>query len=356
MKDLNIQTILTIVITTFLVSSILTPFIKDIAIHIGALDKPNKRKIHKKPMPRLGGLAIFFGFLLGYMLFSKQSIIMNAILIGSFIIVLTGVIDDIRPLKPLTKFVGQILSALTIVFYGGIVLSSISAFGINMSFGIFSYPITVFFILAIINSINFIDGLDGLASGISSIFFLTVGIIAVILNRFNGLDVTLSFIMLGSTLGFLLHNFYPAKIFLGDAGSMFLGFMISVISLLGFKNVTVTSFIIPVLILGVPILDTAFAIIRRVIKGEAFYKPDKEHLHHQLLQLHFSHRTTVLIMYFINILFAAASIIYVLKDPILGQIIYVIILTIVLAIVCTTNIISQNNIKDKIINYKNNHK
>lgn len=356
MKDFNIQTIITIVITTFLVSSTLTPFIKDIAIHIGALDKPNKRKVHKKAMPRLGGLAIYFGFILGYMFFSKQSIQMNAILIGSFLIVLTGVIDDIKPLKPSTKFIGQILSALTIAFYGGITLNSVSAFGINISFGIFTYPITIFFILAIINSINFIDGLDGLASGISSIFFLTIGIIAVILNKSNGLDSALSFIMLGSTLGFLLHNFNPAKIFLGDTGSMFLGFMISVISLLGFKNVTLTSFIIPVLILGVPILDTVFAIIRRMIKGEAVYKPDKEHLHHQLLQLKFSHRNTVLIMYLINILFAIASIIYILKDPLLGKIIYVIILAIVLLIVCMTNIISPNNFKDKILNYKNNRK
>ncbi len=357
MRYFSIQLIGSIVLTTFLVSAFLVPFIKDIAEHIGAMDKPGKRKVHIKAMPRLGGLAIFFGFLIGYMLFSKQSIQMNSILIGSFLIVLTGVIDDIKPLKPSMKLAGQILGALVIAFYGGMVLKEIHAFNIYINFGLFTYPLTIFFILAIINAINLVDGLDGLAAGISSIFFLTVGIIAVILGKTNGLDVTLSFIMLGSTLGFLFYNFYPAKIFLGDTGSMFLGFMIAIISLLGFKNITLTSFIIPVLILGVPIMDTLFAIIRRSLKKQSISQPDKEHLHHQLLKMRFSHRNTVLLIYLFTALFASASIIYILKDALLGKIIYTIILLIVLLIVFFTNIISEkNNIKEKIKNYKNNHK
>ncbi len=357
MRQFSILLVLNIVLTTFLISAVLVPFIKDIAIHIGAIDKPNKRKVHKKEMPRLGGLAIFFGFLIGYMFFSKQSIQMNSILIGSFIIVLTGVVDDIKSLKPTTKLAGQIIAALVIVFYGRMIITEINAFDITLNFGVFGFPITVLFILAIINSINLVDGLDGLAAGVSSIFFLTVGIIAIILGKMNGLDVVLSFIMLGSTLGFLVHNFYPAKIFLGDTGSMFLGFIISVISLLGFKNITLTSFIIPILILGVPIMDTIFAIIRRFLKREAISKPDKEHLHHQILKMKYSHRSTVVIMYLINILFAVASVIYILKNPYLGKIMYGIILIIVLIIIFTTSIISEkNNIKNKIINYKNSHK
>ena len=357
MKQFDTHTIFTIVATTFLISALLVPYISDIATYIGALDKPNARKIHKKLMPRLGGLAIYFGFLIGYMLFSKQSIQMNSILIGSFLIILTGVIDDIRPLKAPSKFIGQIAASLIIALYGGITLSEIDAFNIQINFGVFTYPLTVLFIVTIINSINFIDGLDGLAAGVSSIFFITISIIAIILNKLAGLDVVLSLIMLGSTLGFLVYNFHPAKIFLGDTGAMFLGFIISVISLLGFKNITLTSFIIPILILGVPIMDTGFAIIRRYLKGEAIYKPDKEHLHHQLLKMRFSQRATVLIIYFINSLFAAASIVYILKDPKLGKLLYLIILIIVLLIVCTTNIISEkNNIKEKISHLKNNHK
>jgi UDP-GlcNAc:undecaprenyl-phosphate GlcNAc-1-phosphate transferase len=352
MGSVDLKEILTILITTFMFTAVIVPFIRDMALHIGAVDKPNKRKVHKGIMPRLGGLAIFLSFLFGYMLFSKQSIQMNSILIGSFIVVLTGVIDDIKPLKPTTKFVGQLFAALVVAVYGGITLSKISSTYLSINFGLFTYPITIFFILSIINAINFIDGLDGLATGISSIFFLTVGIIAIILNKTNGLDVILSFIMLGATLGFLVHNFYPAKIFLGDTGSMFLGFIISVIALLGFKNITLTSFIIPILILGVPLLDTFFAIVRRFLKGEPISKPDKEHLHHQFLKLNFTHRNTVLLIYFINSLFAAASILYILKDRVLGKIIYIIISIIWLGIIITTDIIGDKKKRKE----KKNHK
>jgi UDP-GlcNAc:undecaprenyl-phosphate GlcNAc-1-phosphate transferase len=199
-----------------------------------------------------------------------------------------------------------------------------------------------------INVVNFIDGLDGLAGGIASIFFLTIGIIAFIMNRLGGLDIALSFVMLGSTLGFLLHNFYPAKIYMGQAGSMFLGFIISIIALLGFKNVTLTSFIVPVLIMAVPILDTAFAILRRLINKQPISQADKQHLHHQLLKMNFSHRTTVLIIYYIDALFAFASIVYVIKDAKLGILLYIILLTIVLWFVITTNIvINRKELKEK---------
>ena len=155
--------------------------------------------------------------------------------------------------------------------------------------------------------------------------------------------------MIGATLGFLVHNFYPAKIFLGNSGSMFLGYMISVISLLGFKNVTITSFIVPILILAIPILDTFFAITRRLIKGESPTKGDKKHLHHQLLQMTSSQVKTVLIIYVINILFSFASIVYVLKNAKLGQIIYIILFILVLWIVLTTDILfDRKTIKDDI--------
>ena len=234
------------VLTTFAFVACFTPIVKKIAIHVGALDIPDARKVHKKPMPRLGGIGIYLGFLLGYMIFGVPSEIMNSVLIGSFIIVLTGAIDDIKPLKASIKFMAQIAAAAIVVFYGQIYMSELTAFGMILDFGIFAYPITMFFILGCINCINLIDGLDGLAAGISSIYYLTIGIIAVMQQKF-GLDCVLTFVMLGSTLGFLVHNFNPASIFMGDSGSMFLGFTISVIALLGFKNVTMTSLIIPLL-------------------------------------------------------------------------------------------------------------
>lgn len=334
--------------TTFLFSLCITPVIKMIAKHVGAMDIPNERKVHKVPMPRLGGLSIFFGFLLGYMLFGEQSIVMNSILIASFVVILIGVFDDIKSLKASVKFIGQLVAACIIVFYGNIILRDVSAFGIYIDFGYFSIPFTIFFILGCINCMNLIDGLDGLAAGISSIYFATVGIIAIMQGKF-GLDFLLTFIMLGSTLGFLVHNFNPATIFMGDSGSMFLGLIISVIALLGFKNVTMTSLIIPLLLLAIPILDTIFAIIRRTLKGEKISTPDKYHIHHQLLKRNLSQRQTVLAIYVINILFAIASIVYVLKDAKLGYIIYGILLAIVLIFILTTDVVyDSSSLRDKI--------
>ena len=223
------ERIFLMVFITFLFVAGIIPYIRKLAFKIGAIDVPRDRHIHKKKMPKLGGLAIFFGFLLGYMIFGTHSSIMNAILIGSFLIILTGVLDDMIELGPLTKLVGQIGAASVIAFYGQILLHDVSAFGFYIDFGILSYPITILFIVACINCINLIDGLDGLSGGISSIYFLTIGIIATMQGKF-GLDFVLAFIMLGSTLGFLVHNFYPATIFAGDSGSMFMGFIISVIA------------------------------------------------------------------------------------------------------------------------------
>lgn len=342
--------ILLIVITTFCFVAIIMPFIKKLAMQIGAVDIPRTRHIHTKPMPKMGGIGIFLGFLLGYMLFSETSVQMNSILIGGFLIILIGLIDDMTELKPSVKFIGQLASACVIVFYGQFLLDNVSAFGIDLHFGILAYPITVFFILGCINCINLIDGLDGLSGGISSIYFLTVGIIATIQGHF-GLDFVLSFVMLGSTLGFLVHNFHPASIFAGDSGSMFMGFIISVIALLGFKNVTMTSLIIPLLILAIPILDTLFAIIRRLLKGESPSKADKFHIHHQLLNRNFSQTSTVLIIYFIDLLFAFASILYVLKDRTLGYIVYGVLTVIVFIFIIKTNVVidkDNNIIIDKI--------
>lgn len=346
MLDLtNYTHILIIIFTCFVFSFLITFYIKKIARHIGAMDIPNKRKVHKVPMPRLGGLGIFLTFLFGYMLFGVQSIQMNAILIGAFIIVITGVIDDISPLGAKTKLLGQTIAALIVIFYGGIILDKITIGGLHLDFGIFAYPLTIIFILGCINIINLIDGLDGLSTGTCAIFYLTIGIIAFIKSSFGGLDVSLTFIMLGASLGFLCHNFYPAKIFSGDSGSMFQGFMISTISLLGFKTVTMTSFFIPLLLLGIPILDTLFAIIRRIIKKQPIYMPDKDHLHHQLLKLGLSHRNTVLAIYAMNILFAFASIIYAINDKKLGMCIYIVIFILITLIIAKTSIISDKKEK-----------
>lgn len=344
MLDLtNLSHILIIIISCFIFTLCITFGVKKIARHIGAMDIPNSRKVHNKPMPRLGGLGVFLGFLFGYILFGVQSVQMNSILIGSFVIILLGIFDDIKPLDAKLKFIIQILAASILVFYGKIYLGDITIFNLKLNFGIFSYPLTIFFIVACINIINLIDGLDGLSSGTCAIFYLTIGIIAFLKGSTNVLAVTITFIMLGSTLGFLYHNFYPAKIFSGDTGSMFQGFMIATISLLGFKTTAFISFFVPILILGIPILDTFFAIIRRLLKHQKIYVADKEHLHHQLLKLGLSHRNTVLAIYAMNILFAISSIIYILKDRVLGKYIYVTIFCLIIWIVLRTSIIKDKN-------------
>lgn len=327
-----------ITFSCFFLVALIVPIIKKIAIHVNALDIPNKRKVHKIPIPRLGGLAIYIGFLFGYLVFMKNNVIMDSIIIGSFIILVTGIIDDIKPVPAKYKLIGQILASLVVVFYGNITLQDISAFGIYIDFGIFSPIVTILLILACINCMNLIDGLDGLAAGISSIYFLIIGIITIFRVSYY-LDYVLCFIMLGSCLGFLIHNFNPAKIFMGDSGSMFLGYIISIIALLGFKNVTLTSFFIPFMVIAIPCLDTIFAIIRRLLKKESIATPDKFHIHHQLLNMNFSHRTTVIIILIMDALFAIASLIYVLVDNNLGYLFYGILLILVFIFVINTNVI-----------------
>ena len=341
---------LLIVGVTMIFVTLFIPFVKRIAKHIGAIDIPNERKVHKNPIPRLGGLGIYAGFLLGYMLFGHPSLQMNSILIGSFIIIITGLCDDISPIKPIVKFIGQIAAACILVFYGNIILNDVTIFGQYIEFGIFAYPITIMFVVACTNVINLIDGLDGLSGGISSIFYLSTIIICFFQERFTGLEFTLALITLGSTLGFLIHNFNPARIFAGDSGAMFMGYIISVISLLGFKTTVMTSIFAPLAILAVPILDTLFAIIRRLINHKHIYDADKEHLHHQLLKMNFSHKTTVLIIYLITALFSAASILYTLKDNtdvFIGRIIYIVLAIVVFIFVWKTDIIVKHDFLKK---------
>ena len=344
----NGHNVFLIVFVTFLASIILVPISKKIAIHIGAIDKPNARKVHTKPTPRLGGLAIFLSFLFGYMLYGEITSQMLSILIGSFILILVGIIDDINPIKARYKLIGQIISAAIVVYFGNIYFEEVTFLGLNLSFGTFWGKIlSTIFIVAITNAINLIDGLDGLSSGISSIYFLTIAIIAFILNQLGGLDVILCLIMLGATLGFLVYNFPPAKIFMGDSGSLFMGFIISVIALLGFKVATFTSLIVPIVILAIPIFDTILAIFRRILKKESIGKADKEHFHHQLLKMKYSPTASILIIYAIDILFASISIFYVLGDNKIAMAIYIILMILLLFIVIKTDILFDHSKKNK---------
>lgn len=294
-------------IICFLASIALTPLVKKFAIYIGAVDKPNQRKVHERIMPRLGGLAIFISMLIGFAIAQPHSQFTWPLLIGATIIVITGVFDDRFEISPKVKLLGQILAA-AVVIYGGVQIPIINLpFGATIDLGYFSIPFTLLWIVGITNAINLIDGLDGLAAGVSSIVLITIISMAIIMGN-NLFVVVVGSILLASTLGFLIYNFHPAKIFMGDTGALLLGFMISVISILGFKNITVFSLILPVIILGVPISDTLFAIIRRIVNKQPLSAPDKSHLHHCLLRLGFSHRKTVLLIYAMSAFFGIAAI------------------------------------------------
>lgn len=336
------------ILVTFVSSIIIVQIMKKVAHHIGAIDVPRNdegnRHIHKRPVPKLGAVGIFLAFLFGYMLYGGHSIKMNAILISSFVIILTGIVDDISDLRASRQLLAQVFAACIIVFYGDICLTDITFFGVTINFGIFKEIVTILFIIGCINIINLTDGLDGLSGGVTSIFYLTTAIICYYQGRLGSMEMTITLLMLGATLGFLVHNFYPAKIFAGQC-SMFMGFMISIICLLGFKGTALTSLFIPICILGLPILDTLFAIIRRLLKKQPIFSADKAHFHHQLLGMNFSHRNTVLIIYGINILFALTTIFYVLGDSSIALIIFIILSIFLIWFVLYTNIITDKKPK-----------
>jgi UDP-GlcNAc:undecaprenyl-phosphate/decaprenyl-phosphate GlcNAc-1-phosphate transferase len=296
-------------IISFILSIVLTPLVKKFAFKIGATDKPNQRKVHQKIMPRLGGLAIFLSFIIGVAILRPDSPYALGIVLGAFVIIITGVLDDMMELSAKVKLLGQIAAALLVVIVGGAEIEFIKLpFGGQLEFGFMSVPLTILWIVGVTNAINLIDGLDGLAAGVSSIALVTISVMAIIMG--DVFVLTLGSLLLVSTLGFLFYNFHPAKIFMGDTGALFLGYMISVLALLGFKNITVISLIIPVIILGVPISDTFFAIIRRFVNKQPLSAPDKSHLHHCLLRLGYSHRQTVLIIYAIAAMFGLAAVIF----------------------------------------------
>ncbi|MGD6848999.1 glycosyltransferase family 4 protein [Rossellomorea aquimaris] len=299
--------ILTLILC-FLLTLGITPLVKKLAYKVGATDQPNVRKVHQKIMPRLGGLAIYIGFIAGFLILRPEDPYAGAIILGSAVILLTGMADDIFDLSPRLKLLGQLTAAFTVVL-GGVQIEFINLpFGGVLEFGMFSIPITILWIVGITNAINLIDGLDGLAAGVSTIGLATIGFMAML--KGDVFVMSLALILIVSTLGFLYFNFHPAKIFMGDTGALFLGYMIAVLSMLGFKNVTMISLIVPLIILGVPISDTFFAIIRRIVNKSPLSAPDKSHLHHCLLRIGFTHKQTVIIIYAIAAMFSLAAIIF----------------------------------------------
>lgn len=296
--------ILLTLITAIVVCFAMTPLVRSFAVRVGAVDVPkDNRRMHDHPIPRQGGLAIFLGFLVAVVLFADLDRQVQGILLGSVIIVTVGAIDDIVPLPALLKFFIQILAAGVAVLFGvrfEFIANPFFWTGTTyINFGVWSIPITIFWIVGITNSINLIDGLDGLACGVSAISSLTFLAITIVLRQFN-VAVLLAAI-LGACLGFIPYNFNPAKIFMGDTGALLLGYVLSTVSVIGlFKFYTIISFTVPLLALALPIFDTCFAIIRRLLKGQNPMSPDRGHFHHRLIDMGLSQKQSVAVLYAIS--------------------------------------------------------
>lgn len=295
-------------IVALVLSLLLTPVAKWLAPRWGAIDKPDERKVHTRLMPRMGGLAIYCSFAVAALLiggFTKATV---ALVVSSGIAMLVGLVDDLHNISPKMKLLGQLVAAIVFVAFGGYIKFMTNPFGGDVIFlEYWGIPLTIIWLVGISNAINLIDGLDGLAAGVSAIAALTMATVS--FSRGYYQPAALSLVLAMSLFGFLRYNFSPASIFMGDSGSLFLGFALGAMAIMGFsKGATVISLFIPILILGIPIFDTFFAIVRRYTNHKPIFQPDKGHLHHCLLALGLSHRQTVLIIYAITLFMGICAI------------------------------------------------
>lgn len=329
-------------IITFLISLFLVPIVSKITKKLGIIAHVNNRTIHKGIIARTGGYAIYVSFLIGAMIFLKTDTQINSILIGGFVVFMTGFYDDIHDLSPKLKMLGQVIAALIVIICGGI---SLKGFTLPFLPTQISYMIamivTIVWIVGITNAVNLIDGLDGLCGGISIIVLVTISLTSLTYGR---TDISsLSLLLAGAIAGFLVYNFHPASIFLGDCGALFIGFMIAVISLLGFGYKSSSFFTLgaPIVVLMVPIMDTLIAIIRRKVHHKSFSEADRNHLHHKLMfSLELGQTKSVLVLYAITVLFSMCSYIY-LFDKLLASLLFIVLMVFFELFVEATNMIDR---------------
>ena len=300
-------------VTAALIALITTPVVKSLAFKIGAVDVPkDNRRMHKHPIPRMGGLAIFLGFLLSVLIFMPLTGQIRGMMLGAVVIVVLGIFDDIYALGAKFKFLVQIVAALLAVMAGNeiTILSNPNIFSSNpyWDLGILSIPFSVLWIVAITNAVNLIDGLDGLACGVSTISSMTLLVIALVVSEPE--VAILMAALAGGCIGFIPYNLNPAKIFMGDTGSTFLGYVLAVVSINGlFKSAAIISFAVPFLMLGLPIFDTCFAILRRVSKGQSPMAPDRGHIHHRLIDMGLTQKQAVAVLYVISAILGLSAVV-----------------------------------------------
>ena len=306
-------------IFTAILSFIFTELVRYLSFKVGAVDEPNSRRVNKVVMPSSGGFAIYAAYFISilFILPLNQEITIP-IFLGATVIIITGLIDDIKGISPGFKVTGIVLATLIVYFLADVQVTSIGIPFIGLvDLGYWSLPMTLLWVTAITNALNLIDGLDGLATGVSSISLVTIGIIAFFFLTSNNIDVTIMvFTLVAACLGFLPANYFPAKIYLGDTGALFLGYMIAVFSLFNLKNVTFISLMVPLVILIIPIADTSFAIIRRTLNKQSISTADNKHIHHQLMNYGFTHKQSVLLLYIISFIFSMVALLYPLANDI----------------------------------------
>ena len=319
---INIIIGITAVICAALLSYVCTPLVRVLAFKIGAVDIPKDgRRMHSVPIPRIGGLAIFIGFALTILAFCPMSKFLAVALFGGLVIVVMGVLDDIFALNALLKLAVQVAVAFFAIAEG-VTIDFISLGSKMIPLGAWSVPLTLLWIVGLTNSINLIDGLDGLACGVSIISSMSLFTVMMILGDF-GSSLIIA-IVIGACIGFFPFNAHPAKIFMGDTGAQTLGYLLSLISIEGvFKTHTVFSFLIPLSIFGLPIFDTLFAIIRRLLNGKSPFSADRGHIHHRLIDLGFGQRKSTKILYSICGILGIAAVLLTLKYYIPAVLIFI---------------------------------
>jgi len=287
------------VICAILLSYAFTPTVRVLAFKIGAVDVPlDGRRIHDKPIPRIGGLAIYLSFTLTTLFFCEYNSELLTICVGGAALVAIGILDDVYRLKPFLKLAVQFFVAIFAVI-NGCIIDHISFGGMYIDLGFFAIPLSVLWIVGLTNSINLIDGLDGLACGVSAISSLSL--LVVVLLHGDLVSTLLCGIIFGACIGFLPFNSNPARIFMGDTGALFLGYVMSILSIQGvFKLHAVLSFIVPLIIFALPLFDTLFAILRRLFSGKSPFAADRGHIHHRLIDLGFDQKDSVRLMYAIS--------------------------------------------------------
>lgn len=312
-----------------LITFLTMPIIRKLSKKVGAVATPGGRRLHQNVVPLSGGVAIFLGFLVAILFFNRTSPEIMGYLIGGTVITGIGLVDDIFELPPVAKFFGQILATL-IVISAGVNIEFVGNLGSGNDglyyLGFLSLPFTFFWIIGITNAINFLDGIDGLAGGVAGIAAWTLGTVALISGRYDA--AVLSFTLGAAAFAFLPYNFSDnprRKIFMGDAGSSFLGYSLAVLSILGMVKVAAAfSMLVPVMILAIPIFDTGFAIVRRVLSGKSPFEADRLHLHHRIMNKGFSQKQTTLTIYGVSIILGLLAVLSVKIDSTTSLVIFII--------------------------------